>query len=163
MKKLYIDFDGVIMSTNDGINNLLYENNIDINSYNERIAFLKNVEWDLLLKKSTEISNAFNNLEILRNSNLFELAILTHVCSDKEAEEKRKLIFEKIGDIEVISVPRHHEKCDFVDPTNAILVDDYTKNLELWEKNGGISIKFTNKKYSKFKSTYNLLELLDFI
>ena len=53
-------------------------------------------------------------------------------------------------------------KCDIVDCKNTILVDDYTRNLELWENKGGIPIKFsTTDKIYPYISINNLKFLLD--
>lgn len=161
MTNLYIDFDGVIMDTNTKITSLLKEFNINLDDYDEKINFLSTLKWDQLLNQSNEISNAFQNIQTLAESGIYNVSILTHVCSEQEGKEKEKLIKQKIGNISVIPVPKHQEKCFFVDPKNAILVDDYSKNLELWEENGGIGIKFTNKEYDKFKAIYNLSDILN--
>ena len=91
MKKLYIDFDGVIMNTNNAITNLLDEHQVDRTNYDETVNFLKKINWDKLLKECDEISNAFSHLKTLNDSNDFNVAILTHVCSEEEANEKKKL------------------------------------------------------------------------
>ena len=161
MTNLYIDFDGVIMDTNKAITSLLEEYNISSENNEEKLEFLSKVNWHQLLNQSNEISNAFKNIQTLAQSGTYNVSILTHVCSEHESIEKTKLINEKIGNVSVIPVPRHQEKCNYVDPKNAILVDDYTKNLELWEQNGGIGIKFTNKEYNKFKSIYDLSDILN--
>lgn len=159
MKKVYIDFDGVIMNTNNAITNLLDNHQIDRTNYDETFNFLKKIKWDELLKECDEISNAFFHLKNLNESSDFSVAILTHVCSEEEANEKKKLLLDKVGNLNVIPVPRNIDKCHYVDPKNSILVDDYSKNLELWQQNGGISIKFTNKQYDKFKAIYNLSDI----
>lgn len=163
MKNLYIDFDGVIMNTNNEIENLFKEFQIDLNNYEETLKFCQNMKWNNILEKSNEISNAFFHLNALVKSEEFNVSVLTHVCSNEEANEKRKILLEKVGNINVIPVPREIDKCNYVDPKDSILIDDYTKNLELWEQNGGIGIKFTNKDYDKFKSTYNLGEIFNLL
>ncbi len=163
MKKLYIDFDGVIMNTNNAITNLLDEHQVDRTNYDETVNFLKKINWDKLLKECDEISNAFSHLKTLNDSNDFNVAILTHVCSEEEANEKKKLLTNKVGNLNVIPVPRNIDKCHYVDPKDSILIDDYSKNLELWQQNGGISIKFTNKEYDKFKSIYNLGDIINLL
>lgn len=163
MKKLYIDFDGVIMTTNKNIDELILNNKLHLKTQDEIMKFIQNIQWENLLESSDEISDAFTHLQTLNNSDDFSVSILTHVCSIQEAEAKKKLLSKKVGNIEVIPVPKTQEKCHFVDPTNAILVDDYTKNLELWEQHGGIGIKFTDKEHTKFKATYNLKDLFDIL
>ena len=63
MKKLYIDFDGVIMNTNNAITNLLDEHQVDRTNYDETVNFLRKINWDKLLKECDEISNAFSHLK----------------------------------------------------------------------------------------------------
>ena len=163
MKKLYIDFDGVIMNTNKSITNLLDKHKIDRTNFNETKEFLTNINWEEILKESSEISNAFFHLKEIKSKGVFNVAILTHVCTTKEAELKRKVILDNVGNLELIPVPREIDKCHYVDPKDAILIDDYSKNLELWEANGGIGIKFTDKEYNKFKSIYNLSDIFKLI
>ena len=163
MKNLYIDFDGVIMNTNRAITSLIEKSEIDKNNFAETHKFCSELQWDILLNDCDEISNAFFHLNELVKSGIFNVAILTHVCSDHEAQEKKNLINEKVQNLNVIPVPKEIDKCNYVNPKDSILVDDYTKNIELWEENGGIGIKFTDKDDDKFKTTYSLGEIINLI
>lgn len=68
-----------------------------------------------------------------------------------------------MGNLELIPVPREIDKCNYVEPKDSILIDDYSKNLELWEASGGVGIKFSDKEHHKFKSLYNLIDIFKFI
>lgn len=68
--------------------------------------------------------------------------ILTRYSTEKERELKREWIqhyFPNNGFI-LSPIEKHH----MVSPQNAILLDDYNKNLEDWKNAGGISIKILN-------------------
>ena len=43
-----------------------------------------------------------------------------------------------------VFVPYGHDKKDFVDAKDCILIDDFTQNLFSWEEAGGIAIKYIN-------------------
>ena len=92
MTNLYIDFDGVIMDTNKAITSLLEEYNISSENNEEKLEFLSKVNWHQLLNQSNEISNAFKNIQTLAQTGIYNVSILTHVCSEHESIEKTKLI-----------------------------------------------------------------------
>ena len=49
-----------------------------------------------------------------------------------------------------------------VNPKNAILIDDYLGNLDLWNKKGGIAIKFSDSnKKCKYPSITKLEQIID--
>lgn len=163
MIKLYLDFDGVILNTIDVTYEDMKKNNIVTKE--EVREYYKYLDWDILInEKSKEINNSIDNIKELINSNLFDISILTHVISKEEGIAKKKFINNKLGNIiKVIPVDKTINKCDAVNPKNAILVDDYIINLDLWYKKGGIPIKFSdnNKKY-KYITIKTLLEVLDY-
>ncbi len=68
----------------------------------------------------------------------------------------------KIPELEVILVPKQINKADMVNPKDAILIDDFLGNLDLWHKNGGISVKFSDKnKKSKYITITKLDQILE--
>jgi hypothetical protein len=158
---LYIDFDGVILNTIDitykKINDLKrnISDEIDMNDY------YKNLDWFHLLEESSPISNSINNIKKIMDSNLYNVAVLSNVSSDSEALAKTEYLQMRLPGLRVITVEVGMNKCDVVDCKNAILVDDYMGNLELWNDKGGISIKFSDKgKKNKFISVSSLDMLL---
>lgn len=159
--KIYIDFDGVIMNTNKSITKLLDVNKVNRTNFGETVKFLTTLNWEEILNESNEINNAFHYLKEINNK--LDVAILTHVSSEKEIKLKKQIILDNVGNLELIPVPREIDKCNYVDAKDSILIDDYSKNLELWEVSGGVGIKFSNKEHHKFKSLYNLIDIFKFI
>ena len=155
---LYIDFDGVILDTMDVACNIYYKGKPHT-GYPPR-SYFKNLNWEELLNNCHEINNSINNIHKLINSNLFNVRILTHVVCENEKKAKIKYLNKKIPELEVVPVIIEHNKCDVVNAKNSILVDDYSKNLELWEKVGGIPIKFSNKNKKYSYITINSLDHL---
>ena len=162
--KLYIDFDGVILDSIDVSYKLIEESGIALidENYDQIQEYYQQLDWNKLLKLCSPINDSINNLKKLMDSNLYDITILTHVYKDTESQEKQKFIDENIKGMDVIFVNKKDNKCDVVDCENAILVDDYMGNLELWENKGGIPIKFstTGKKY-QCMSIDNLGTLLE--
>ena len=157
--RLYIDFDGVILNTIDITYNM-YNDNKDL--YRDMKDFYSQLDWDYILSISKPINDSINNIRKIVDSNLYEVYVLSHVVTKEEEIGKRKFLNDNIPGLEIITVPRDIEKCDVVDPKNAILVDDYMGNLELWEAKGGIPIKFSdNGKSYNIKSISRLDILID--
>lgn len=158
---LYIDFDGVILNTIDitykRIDNLKKNitDEIDIKDY------YQNIDWFHLLEESEPINDSLNNIHKLMNSNFYNIYVLSNVASEQEALAKTEYLQKNIPDLKIITVDLGQNKCDVVECQNAILVDDYMGNLELWNEKGGIPIKFSNKgKKNKFMSITSLDMLL---
>ena len=163
MIKLYLDFDGVILNTIDVTYADLEKKNItDLDEIDE---YYKNLDWFELIDNCEEINNSISNIKKIIKSNLYDVNILTHIKTKSEIKAKEKYLKSKIKDINLITVQFGTDKCDVVDCKNAILVDDYIKNLEKWYKKGGIPIKFSDKgkkcKYMSISSLDNLLEKYD--
>lgn len=162
MKNLYIDFDGVILNTIDVTYRLLEEENIDLKDVEKVQNFYKTLDWKNLLSITPEINNAFNCIQELLDSKKYNISILTHVNSMDEIIEKVKFIRKHTDHLTIIPVPKPLSKTKMVRAKDAILVDDYTKNLKEWEKEGGIGIKFTQKtKESEFMTIDCLNQLLE--
>lgn len=134
-KIIYVDFDGVLVNTPKYIKK-------NINNSKNKSNVLKNLPWDKLLNNCSEINNNIDSLKKIAKE--FNVAILTHVYSEFEAEEKRKYINKHISDVDVITVPYYINKNDAVNPKNNILIDDYEKNIINWNNSGGIGILFNN-------------------
>ena len=141
MKNLYIDFDGVIYNSIE-VSYKIAENENLSKDYESHYQFFKNLDWCEVLEKSTEINDAFNCIKKIIDSGKFNVFILTHVISLKEAEVKIDLIRENLDDVTIIPVPKRVSKNKMVKVKDAILVDDYPENLREWSKDGGISIRF---------------------
>ena len=152
MITLYLDFDGVILDTITISNNYLKDNNItkeeDIHNYFETL------DWRDLMNKSHIINNAIENIWKIYESGLFKIGIITHYNSIQEVMLKDKFITDNLpNDIVVHYVHYSNKKNTVVPAKDSILVDDYIKNIESWEDDLGIGIKFsdTDKEYQYLK------------
>lgn len=158
MQKLYLDCDGVILDTISKSNKILSEEGIV--SKDEVTKFYTNIDWGKLIEEAGQINDSISKIKKL--SNYFDIEILTHVNSENESNVKRNYFAKELPNINVITVPFHIKKADFVEATNTILVDDSTSNLEYWIKKGGIGIKFSAYNQDcNYKVITNLLQLLD--
>ena len=138
---LYIDFDGVILDTEE----LLFEEwrkNSDRFSLpeSEKIKYIQEANWDFILNNS-EIIN--DSVYYLKNMDVKDTRILTKVHSlENEANSKIKWIREMGIEHPILIVPYNVKKADVVDARENILVDDCLKNLDEWVEKGGYPIFF---------------------
>ncbi len=160
---LYIDFDGVILDTIPYLEKVLLESNITEHEEEKKRSLFASLDWEKIVKETPEINDSIKCIEKLRESNKFNIAVLTHVNSMHEAVAKINFLEEKLPDITKIIVPKSVSKTKMLETKNAILVDDYGVNLDEWDEEGGIAIKFTTKvdKVYKYKSISKLDQLLD--
>ena len=158
-RKLYIDFDQVILATEDLLF-MEYEDKISKGIKVDKHKYLCEFDWEWLVYNSMVIANS---IEILKS--IPEASILTKVHSlDNEATAKIKYLRDNGVDNEVIIVPHKLRKIDVVSACGNILVDDAVHNLDDWIKAGGIPIFFNkdglnldnwgeiNTKYKKIRS-----------
>lgn len=170
MYNLYIDFDGVVWDTWPGfyehvknVNEVLYDkwinNNLDDNDSQELVTILRSIDWASFLEKTKPLNNSLYHIMQLYNTGLFNITILTHCNSENESLNKIKLVANVLPLIKIITVSKDVSKTDVVDPVGAILVDDYGKNIEVWEVNGGIGIKYVPSIKPNYP--YHQIESLD--
>ena len=158
MKKLYIDFDGVILDTIT----ILYQE-AERQEYDKSDSeFYKNFNYKCILKDKYIINDSINSIQKLIDSGKFDVNILTHCNSIKEGSDKVKYIRKHFKDITVIICPKDISKTKMVHTEGAILVDDYAGNLREWESDGGIPVRFSTKLNGKgFRVVDKLDQLLD--
>lgn len=152
----YIDFDGVLFNTNEIIDNLILEKQLtkeeDIRAYISKLNFYK------IISSAKPINNSLYYLKKLLESDKYITKILSHTNSKEESLAKTSIIKDYINNIDILCVPKYIPKSTYVDPTNAILVDDYKPNLLLWQNNQGLPIHF-DKELNK--STYPVISTLE--
>ena len=141
MKNLYIDFDGVVANTIDITYQMARENGIK-EDYTNYLQFFQTLNWHDILSKCQPINNSYEEIKEIIDSGKFNVAILTHVTSIHEAEEKIKLINRHFPDITIITVPKSISKTKVIKTKGSILVDDYVHNLDEWKAEGGIGVRF---------------------
>ncbi|MGI6330124.1 MAG: hypothetical protein ACOXZR_04750 [Bacilli bacterium] len=161
-KDLYIDFDGVILDTISIIYNLMEEKKINKKDFLEAFNFIKELDWEYIIFNAKEINNSSLTILKLVNSKLYNLSILTHVCSKKETLIKGTYIKRKFKEVKPIFVPKTISKTKIVNPKDSILIDDFNGNLKEWQEKGGISIKFSKEEErdSSYPVISNLEEML---
>ena len=78
-------------------------------------------------------------------------------------EAKIKYLKDRFPDIEVVTVYKDRNKSDAVLARGAVLVDDFTDNLDLWNEALGVSVKFSNKdkeyNYIRIDSLDKLIDI----
>lgn len=163
MKNLYIDFDGVILDTLPPVYNLAKKLNLDVKTQTKEVGMLfSKIDWEELIEESEDLNDSVNAIKKLADSGKFNISILTHVNSLKEAKAKIKFLDNITNDLTIIPVPKDISKTKMTQTEGAILVDDFSKNLEEWESEGGIGVKFSKtKEETEFIDITNLEELLE--
>ena len=163
MKNLYIDFDGVILDTITPVYNLAKKLNIDVKTQSNAIGLLySKIDWETLIEESSDLNDSINAIKKLDASKKFNISILTHINSLKEAKAKIEFINNLFKDLTIIPVPKSIAKTMMTKTKDAILVDDYSGNLRLWKEAGGIAVKFTKEKEEcEFINITSLEELLE--
>ena len=160
MRNLYIDFDGVIMDTINVTYDMIKE--LGLKDEDEVSKFYKDLDWKYLLSVTGDINDGIQMIQKIIDSNKFNVAVLTHVYSLEEAVEKVKFIRKYYKDITIIPVPKAISKTKMVHTKDSILIDDYSGNLREWEKEGGISVRFSLALESKgFKVIDRLDKIID--
>ena len=164
MKNLYIDFDGVILDTITPVYNLAKKLNLDVKTQTNEIGLLySKIDWEELINESPALSDSIDNIKKLKESKKFNISILTHVNSLKEAAAKIRFINTLFNDLTIIPVPKSCSKTMMTQTKDAILVDDYSGNLKEWQESGGIAVKFVkdieNGKYTEITSLEELLDM----
>ncbi len=154
MKKLYIDFDGVVLDTITILYKDAKENGYDIHD----TKFYENYNFKDILKDEYIINDSINCIQKIIDSELFDVNILTHCNSIKEGADKVRYIRKHFKDMTVIICPKEISKTKMVHTEGTILVDDYAGNLREWEKEGGIPVRFSTKLNGK---GYLVIDKLD--
>lgn len=145
MKQLYIDFDGVILDTMTRSYEELKKENIDIKNQEKVMEFFRNLDWKKLIEETDEINDSINEIKKICDSKKFNVYILTHINSTNEMIEKIKYLHKNLPQVTVVSVPKQIPKTEVVNPSAAILIDDYSGNIKEWQKKLGIGIKFVKE------------------
>lgn len=140
----YIDFDGVLLDTEDI---LFYDWRNEPERFNmpwdTEERYVERAMWKNILKNSPVINDA---IYILKNMDYKDTAILTKVHSLENEGVAKINYLRKCGVKQnIILVPFSMSKCDVVDVKDNILIDDSIRNLVEWEANGGYPMFFDRK------------------
>ena len=150
MKQLYIDFDGVIKDTMTKAYEELNKRGIDKKDQEKVMEFFRNINWKELIEETDEINDSINEIKKICECKKFNVYILTHVNSTNEMIEKIKYLHKQLPQVTVVSVPKEIPKTEVVNPSAAILIDDYSGNIKEWQKKLGIGIKFVREIENSF-------------
>ncbi len=162
MKQLYIDFDGVILDTMTKSYDELKKENIDIKDQEKVMEFFRNTDWKKLIDETEQINDSINEIKKICASKKFNVYILTHVNSTNEMIAKIKYLHKNLPQVTVVSVPKEIPKTEVVNPSAAILIDDYSGNIKEWQKKLGIGIKFVKElEGSDYPEITHLSEVID--
>ena len=141
----YIDFDGVIIDTED----LLFEEwrkipNIEYLTEEDKIEYVKMANWKYIIENSPIINDS---IYILKNIDPNNSTILTTVHSI-ENEAYEKIIFLRKNGVkqQIITVPYTIKKNEMVIAKDNILIDDSLRNLTYWQIDGGYPMFFDKKE-----------------
>ena len=163
MRRLYIDFDGVVLDTIP----ILYEklgidtSGTDNGNAEEKIQKFANFDYRNVIKDKYILNDSINCIYKLLKSKKFEISFLSHVHSLDEAIVKIKYLRHHFKDeATIIIVPGKVSKTKMVHSEGAILVDDFSSNLREWQEAGGISVRFNQELESKGFKVINKLDAL---
>lgn len=136
-KKYFIDFDGVILDTQQRIVSKKAE--LSEISWN---IFFENLDWKELLDDSSDIKESIKILKEVQKY-LKAISVITKIHTLDEGVQKSKFIRNAGINIPIFLVPPHIRKNEvYLPDNNSILIDDSLKNIKHWEEAGGIDILF---------------------
>ena len=159
-EEIYIDFDGVIVDTQNKIDYYfsLFDNKITP-EWNE---FLANINWKMdVLSEAKEINNSF---EILRELYKFKrnVYILSRVFSLNEYRDKLEYLRDNGIYTNFIPTPGRKEKAQVIIPNkDKILIDDSKSNVQNWINNNGRGIYFINSTIDLVDNDIDFKECVD--
>ena len=140
---IYIDFDGVILDTEELLFEKWHEEVCTPSSTEEdKIRYMQQMDWEYILYHSDAICDS---IYYLQNMDPSTTTILTKIHSlENEGGAKVKWIRDNHIKQNIILVPYFLKKSDVVDAKDNILVDDCLKNLDDFTAAQGKGIFFDN-------------------
>lgn len=144
MKNCFLDMDGVFADFELGFKNLT---GFDIHSKPKKEI------WKII---NTQLPHIFSTLPVIPMAKNFLLNLKTngitpifltacpHSFFIQAAHDKRKWLREKLDTLDLmIPCTEGHNKAGYIENEGDILIDDKMKNIEYWNKHGGIGILHT--------------------
>ena len=160
MRRLYIDFDGVVMDTIPLLYKALEQSGTNVSDEGQVRVFMSTFDFSKIVNDNNILNDSINCINKIIESNRFEISFLTHVNSLEEGIVKIDYLREKFKNISIIIVPKQVSKTNPVHSRGAILVDDYSGNLREWESTGGIAVRFSKELESSGFTVINKLDKL---
>ena len=138
MNEYLVDFDGVILDSQDRFKSVMKDNN---NLY-DWMEYLASIEWYSFLRECNEIDESLSVLQELQRYKKLK-AILTAIHSFKEGQEKLIFLREKRIEVPIIYTLPNQRKSEVIIPKpGLILVDDKISRVNEWIKDGGEALLF---------------------
>lgn len=161
MRRLYIDFDGVVMDTIPLLYNELEKHNVSMDNEEQIRSTFASFDFREIIKDKNILNDSIDCINKLLESKRFEIAFLSHVNSLNEGVVKIRYLRRHFkDDITIIIVPKEISKTKMVHSEGAILVDDFSGNLKEWEEAGGISVRFSKELEAHGYRVLNRLDSL---
>ncbi|MDY3738969.1 MAG: hypothetical protein SO022_00725 [Selenomonadaceae bacterium] len=150
VKKIYIDMDGVIVDFVQGIRDLC-----GMEPSEQGKAPLDEEMWEAMkhvdhfFSKLKPMPGAVEMVKALHAKFGDRCEILTAIPKPNREihhakEDKIEWVKKYIGKDIVVNVVYRAEKKQFCKGNEYILIDDFEKNVQEWQNNGGVGIVFTN-------------------
>ncbi len=160
MRRLYIDFDGVVLDTIPPLYEKLVEGGVGLDESEEKkMEWFSKFDYSEVIKDKYILNDSVNCINKLLDSKRFEISFLSHVHSLNEAIVKIRFLRRHFkDDITIIIVPGKVSKTKMVHSEGAILVDDFSRNLKEWSDAGGIAVRFSKEMESH---GYKVIDKLD--
>ena len=146
MKRLYIDFDGVVMDTIPTLYKACEEAGIDMSNEREKSLFFSVYDFGKIINDDYMLNDSINSIRKLVESGMFEISILTHVNSLKEGVVKieyiRKYFKERVYNtiiprlVRLTEAPSHGKPIVAYDPKSKGTEAYLNLAKEVIERNG---------------------------
>ena len=147
MEGFYIDFDGVILDSQERFIEHMKTNT----NLTDWINYLKSIEWYSFLRQCEQIDDSIDCLYELTKLKKLK-AIVTRIHVYEEGIEKTRYLREKGIITPVYYVLQEQKKSTVIPPNkDMILIDDDVKNCKDWEQAGGSSILFDSNNQKNYK------------
>lgn len=154
MEEFYIDFDGVILDSQERFNKHM-GNNI---KFKDWIEYLNSIEWESFFKECKEIDDSVDCLKKLAKLKKLK-AITTRIHVYEEGIEKINYLRNNGIVVPVCFVLPNQSKSIVIPPKkNMVLIDDDVQNCIEWEKDGGSSILFDPNSKGHYKTKIKSLK-----
>ena len=161
MRRLYIDFDGVVMDTIPLLYKELEKNGVSLGNEEQIRKVFGSFDFRTLIKDKNILTDSIGCIHKLIESKRFDINFLSHINSLEEGIVKVKYLRRHFkNNVTIILVPRGIEKPKMVHSLGAILVDDFSGNLKIWKDAGGRAIRFSKELESKGYKVINRLDAL---
>lgn len=158
--KIYIDLDGVLADFFSEWKKIVGKDWWELSD--NLLAIQKIREQNNFWLKLPLLKNSINLLEILKQNNLPYTILSSPLQNDQNCiSQKHQWVKKMLGyyspEEVIISSQKELYARNSLGLPN-ILIDDYGKNIEKWQNNGGIGIKHKDHKFTRTKE--KLLQLI---